>query len=197
MPHDFPADYTTVVEEEPVITLPEIKHEFGIDPKIIYNDLVIDNFNFINEFDITAQDVSVMKPAINVVGGNVVEFNNCTVYFGIGKVPLITTQVDNLIIRFNNCKLNMTTYSQGSPLPYGNKPKVTDNIHNVVEYNNCTSGEYLELLSYAKSGLFANRPAFDNDLCIGFEYFCTDRHYTIYYGGNSNWYDSTGTIVTE
>jgi hypothetical protein len=91
----------------------------------------------------------------------------------------------------------MTSTTTYGPAPkVSDKPKITDNPRNVVEYNNCTA-DGVTLISYAKSGLFADRPAFDNELCAGFEYFCTDRHYTIYYGGNSNWYDSTGTIVTE
>ena len=201
IPHNFPADYITGYDNgNPIISYPVIKHNryvnIGTDespiwitnePKTIYNNLMIDHFKFVME---TAEGSHVLTPAINVINGNLVEFNDCIIDFGEGNYPLVTTNKDNLVIRFNNCTLMMTDTTS-----YGDRPKITDNPRNVVEYNDCTA-DGVTLLSYEKSGTFANRPAFDNTLCAGFEYFRTDGKYMIYYGGDGKWYNAAGNEVT-
>ena len=175
MPYNFPDDYYDASNN---IILPTLIHQAGKTPKKIYNNLTIDYFH------ISSQG-QVSTPSINVLNGSLVEFNNCKINFGSGKYPLITTKINNLTIRFNNCYLYMTNLSQGDVM------HVTDNIHNVVEYNNCKAAENVRVLNYNKSGHVSERPLFNNELGVGYEFFDVSFNKPFYWNGKA-WVDSNG-----
>ena len=174
-PYNFPYDYYDGTNN---IVLPILTHQSGKTPKKIYNNLTIDNFHILSQ-------EPVSTPSINVLNGSLVEFNNCSINFGSGMYPLITTKINNLTIRFNNCYLYMTNSL------YGDVMHVTDNINNVVEYNNCNVAENVKVLNYNKSGYTSERPHFNNEIGVGYEFFDISLNKPIYWNGKT-WVDNYG-----
>lgn len=79
---------------------------------------------------------------------------------------------------------------------------ILDSTHKPIYKCEITSGNYRFCESdgakagVVRSGTFASKPS-SSDIYVGFQYFNTDTHKTIVYGGSDTWYNPDGTTANS
>lgn len=150
----------------------------GTITKNIYNDAEFNNIIIRNQS--SDLDTSVF----NVLGGNSIIFNNCTIQLASARRFLINSNIDSLVVIFNKCNFVLDNSSSGTNF------SISNNANIGIITNDCSFNDYT-LIIPIKIGTTEQRPTLQS-INEGFEYYDSTLKKKILWNG-SKWVNLDGT----